>query len=119
MTLRSRWLLGMAGLAAVLMVGLIPYFNGPSSDTRCRKADQDLEATRKVFELYRQEKGAYPTSEDGQRMADSGDIAGRKIGKDAWGHRYLYRLISDADGPRVSVVSLGAAAYCHIGDPKE
>lgn len=82
----------IAALAAMVAPNLI----GRSDEAKAKIAEGDLASLKTVLNLYRLDKGAYPTSEQGLDVLLSAPGPGRepyleKPAMDPWKHKYLYR----------------------------
>ena len=82
----------IAALAAMVAPNLI----GRSDEAKAKIAQGDLASLKTVLNLYRLDKGSYPTSEQGLDVLLVSPGAGRepyleKAALDPWQRKYLYR----------------------------
>jgi general secretion pathway protein G len=94
-------ILGMiAGAVAVNVVKNL-------SDARVRQAQNDVRTISDCVDLYKIDKGRYPTSEEGlQALVTSGKCKANM--KDPWSHDYVYLSPGQAHSDSFDVKSYGA-----------
>lgn len=83
----------IAALAAMVAPNLI----GRSEEAKAKIAEGDLASLKTVLNLYRLDKGSYPTTEQGLDVLLQSPGAGRepyldKPALDPWKHKYQYRF---------------------------
>lgn len=77
------------------------------SEARIKQAKTDLHTIENCLDLYKVDKGRYPTSEEGlQAIVTAGKC---KAGlKDPWGHEYIYLYPGQAHPDSFDIKSYGA-----------
>ncbi|NUM35191.1 MAG: type II secretion system major pseudopilin GspG [Candidatus Brocadiae bacterium] len=92
-------------LSSVVTVGVMRFMdNGRITTTKAQMAE-----FMKALNLYKMEKGSYPSSSAGlkalvESKSSSGEPLLKEIPKDAWGNTYRYR----STGSTCQVISYGA-----------
>ena len=90
-------------IAAAVAVNVV----GQLSDARIKQARTDLHTLENCLDLYKVDKGRYPTSEEGlQAVVSAGKC---KAGlRDPWGHDYVYLYPGQVHGDSFDIKSYGA-----------
>ena len=99
----------IAALAAMVAPNLI----GRSDEAKAKIAQGDLASLKTTLNLYRLDKGAYPTSESGLDALLAAPGPGRepyleKSPTDPWQHKYLYRCPGTHRPSSYDLFSVGA-----------
>ena len=103
---RQRWVgfvFGFAGTAALLFTAW-SYGLPPDSVDQVSKTSSDLRAIYEALDVYKAERGQFPSAEEGLAILVPGYLP--RLPRDAWGHIYLYQPGFGAVPP--DVVSYGA-----------
>ena len=90
-------------IAAAVAVNVV----GQLSDAKIKQARTDLHTLENCLDLYKVDKGRYPTSEEGlQAVVAAGKC---KAGlKDPWGHDYVYLYPGQVHPEGFDITSYGA-----------
>ena len=97
-------------MVVVVILGLIAAavsvnVMGALSDSKMKQAKTDLHTIENCLDLFKLEKGRYPTTEEGlQALAAAGKC---KNLKDPWGHDYVYLYPGQAHPDSFDIKSYG------------
>lgn len=91
-------------IMAIIMALVAPKFFGKIDRARQVDAQAQIELLGQALDLYRLEKGQYPSSEEGLPAIQS--YLRKQLPKDPWGNDYHYK--SPGDYGDYDLISLGA-----------
>ncbi len=91
-------------IMAIIMALVAPKFFGKVDRARQVDAQAQIELLGQALDLYRLEKGKYPSSEEGLPAIQS--YLRKELPKDPWGKEYLYK--SPGDHGDYDLISYGA-----------
>ena len=90
-------------LASIATVGVITYID----KARITTAKSQMKEFVKALDLYKMEKGSYPTSGEGLELLTKAQATGKPllkdIPKDPWGRKYIY----NSTGSNYEIISYG------------
>jgi general secretion pathway protein G len=86
-------------ILAVLAAVVVPKFTGRSEQAKLAAAKTDISMLDNALDLFEQDTGRYPSTDEGLRvLVDGGSIQGwhgpyikRGVPNDPWGNPYVYR----------------------------
>ncbi len=91
-------------IMAIIMAIVVPKFFGHVDRARQVEAQAQIELLGQALDLYRLEKGKYPSNEEG--LSAIQPYLKKELPKDPWGNEYHYK--SPGDHGDYELVSLGA-----------
>jgi general secretion pathway protein G len=106
-------------ILGILAALIIPRVIGKSEDARRAKAVTDIEALGTALDIYANENGQYPTTEQGLEAlqnrpssapaprAWSGKYLKKPLGNDPWGNPYVYKSPGEHSPESYDLSSLG------------
>jgi general secretion pathway protein G len=90
-------------IAAAVAVNVV----GQLSDAKIKQARTDLHTLENCLDLYKVDKGRYPTTEEGLAAVVTAGKCKAQI-KDPWGHDYVYLYPGQAHPESFDIKSYGA-----------
>ncbi len=100
----------MIAITIIAIIGaiVVPRLMKQPQKARYEAAKNQIKNFELALLQYTQEKGKYPTSEEGLQVLVSGKIM-KKLPKDPWGNDYVYRSPGEADTSNdYEIMSYGA-----------
>jgi general secretion pathway protein G len=90
-------------IAAAVAVNVV----GQLGEARIKQARTDLHTIENCLDLYKVDKGRYPTTEEGLQAVVTAGKCKANI-KDPWGHEYIYLYPGQAHPDSFDIKSYGA-----------
>ena len=102
-------------ILAVLAAVVVPKFTGRSEQAKLAAAKTDISMLDNALDLFEQDTGRYPTTDEGlNALVNGGSIQNwrgpyikRGVPKDPWGNDYVYRAPGQHNSSGVDLFSMG------------
>ena len=102
-------------ILAVLAAVVVPKFTGRSEQAKLAAAKTDISNIDNALDLFEQDTGRYPTTDEGlNALVNGGSIQNwrgpyikRGLPKDPWGNDYVYRAPGQHNTNGVDLFSMG------------
>jgi general secretion pathway protein G len=103
-------------ILAVLAAVVVPKFTGRSEQAKQAAAKTDISMLDGALELYEQDNGHYPSTDEGMRVLVEqpanaqtwhGPYIKRGVPKDPWGNEYVYRYPGQHNTNGFDLFSMG------------
>ena len=102
-------------ILAVLAAVVVPKFTGRSEQAKLAAAKTDVSMLDNALDLYEQDNGRYPSSDEGlAALVNRGSATNwngpyikKGVPKDPWGNDYIYRAPGQHNSNGVDLFSMG------------
>ena len=102
-------------ILAVLAAVVVPKFTGRSEQAKLAAAKTDISMLDNALDLFEQDTGRYPSTDEGLRvLTEGGSVQGwkgpyikRGVPNDPWGNAYVYRYPGQHNTNGADLFSMG------------